>query len=371
MTGPYDPQYPGPEYGQYPPYGAPGQPTQTATYRPPFEGRLALRPGPRAGVSVAGVGAAVLMFGAIVWAYSYILEGLRESLTSGRTSDSRHYIAAVVFLVLVAIGYGIAIVRQRGPLVSAAVTVTAIGVPITMALFTGDPANGSAGNGDAVYWVSIVAYLLSYFFVRGTRGHTVYLGLSAVQLWGYVLVKAEPHLGQALANRLLGGVQSIPGLVLPPSQVNFNTVGGISLAFGIGYLLLAWWLDRTGRHGPATPLALVGLLVVLAGIAAFSPDIEQIGSGLLLIVVGALVAIYGGGHERRFTTWTGALAAGFGAVLVLAKILEDTSSPVSGIWLTVLGVLLVAGGALLRVALREPDDMSRAVAQPTPDGPMR
>jgi hypothetical protein len=37
----------------------------------------------------------------------------------------------------------------------------------------------------------------------------------------------------------------------------------------------------------------------------------------------------------------------------------------------VLGVLLVAGGALLRVALREPDDMSGAVAQPTPDGPVR
>lgn len=372
MTGPYDPQYPGPDYGQYPPpYGGPDQPSQVATSAPPFDGRLAVRPAPRAGVSVAGVGAAVLMIGAIVWAFSYIFEGLRESLATGGTTDSRHYLAAVVVLVLVAIGYGIAIVRRRGPLVSAAVTVTALGVPVMMALFTGDPGTGSLGNLDAVVWGSIAAYLVSYFFVRGARGHAIYLGLAATQLWGYVVVKAEPHLGQALGRRVLAGVPSIPGLVGPANHVDFSTVGGISLAFGFGYLLLAWLLDRAGRRGPATPLALVGLLVVLIGIASLAPDIKQIGSGLLLVVVGAIVAAYGALHHRRFTTWTAAVAAGFGAVLVLAKIVEDSSGAVSGIWVMVLGAILVAAGALLRMALRESDDMSRAGAHTTPYGTMR
>lgn len=370
MTGPFDPQYRGPDFGQYPlPYGGPdepGRPGWVATSGPAFDGRLAVRPAPRAGVSIAGVGAAVLVIGAIVWAVSYIFEGVTESLAAGGTSDSRHYLAAVVVLVLVAIGYGIAIVRRQGPLVSAAVTVTALGLPITTALFTGDPGAGSLGNLDAVVWVSIVAYLVSYFFVRGARGHAIYLGLAATQLWGYVIVKAQPHLGQALGKRALAGLPSIPGVVGPANHVDFSTVGGISLTFGFGYLLLAWLLDRTGRRGPATPFALVGLLVMLTGVASLAPDIKQIGSGLLLLAVGAIVAVYGALHDRRFTTWTAAVAAGFGAVLVLVKIVQDSSGAVGGIWVMVLGVILVAAGALLRVALREPDDMSREGAQQTP-----
>lgn len=371
MTGPYDPQFPAPDYGQYPPYGGPVQPGQSSPYTPPLDGRLAFRPAPRAGVSVAGVGAAVLMFGAILWAFTYIFEGLTESLAVGRTSDSRHYVAGVVVLVLIAVGYGIAIVRRHGPLVSAAVTVTAIGVPVMMSLFTGDPGTGSLGNLDAVFWVSIGAYLLSYFFVPGARGHTVYIGLAAVQLWSYVLVKAEPNLGQAFGRRVLAGVPSIPGLVAPPNRVDLSTIAGISLAFGIGYLLIAWGLDRSGRHGLATAFALVGLLVLLTGIAALAPDIKQVGSGLFLVVVGAIVAAYGARYDRRFTTWTAALATGLGAVLVLAKIVQRSSGAVAGIWVMVLGVIIVAAGALLRVALREPDDMPQPIAAATPNGAVR
>lgn len=368
MTGPYDPHYPAEEYGQYPPYAGPSQGGQAATYGPPpLDGRAANRPAPRAGVSVAGVGAAVLMLGAIVWAASYIAEGIDEA--NGASSGSRHYIAAVMVLVLVAIGYGIAIVRRRGPVVSAAVTVTALGVPVMMSLFTGDYGAGSLGNLDAIFWVSIAVFLMSYFFVRGARGHSIYLGLAAALLWSYALVKAEPLLGHALDRRLL--VPSVLGLATPPSHVDFNTVGGISLTFGVGYLLLAWGLDHAGRCGPATPLAIVGLLVLLLGIASLAPEIKQIGSGLLLIVVGAIVAAYGGRHARRFTTWTAALAAGFGALLVLTKIVQDSSGAVGGIWVMVLGVILVAAGVLLRVALREPDDVSEAAAQTTPDGVMR
>jgi hypothetical protein len=229
-----------------------------------------------------------------------------------------------------------------------------------MVLFTMDLPTGSTANGDAVFWVSILVYLASYLFVRGTRGHTLYLGIAAVQLWSYVVVKAEPHLGQALATRILGGTRSIPGLVAPPSQVSFNTIGAISIVFGVGYLLLAWWCDRTGRAGPATVLALVGLLVVLAGIAAFAPDAKQIGTGLLLIVIGLAVMVYGGKAERRFTTWTAALAVGFGAVLVVTKLLQNSNGTSGGFWVMVLGVVLVALGALLRNALDEPDDMERA-----------
>jgi hypothetical protein len=362
MTGPDDPQYPGPF--SYPPPPPPGGAGHGAAHWPPFDGRLAIRPAPRGGAALAGVGAGVLMLGGIVWAFSYILDGLRESVL-GDGSSSRHLVAAVVFLVLVAVGYGIAVIRRRGPLVTAAVTVTAIGVPLMMSLFTTDPAKGSAANGDAVFWVSIAAYLVSYFVVRGTRGHTLYIGLAALQLWSYVVVKAEPHLGQAVSARILGGVQSIPGLVLPPSDVSLNTAGGISIAFGIVYLAVAFWLDRTGRHGAATPFALVGLLVVLVAVAAFAPDIKQIGSGLLLLTIGLALVGYGGRNERRFTTWTGALAAGFGAVLVVAKLLDDSGGATSGIWVMVLGLAIVAAGVLLRAALSEPDDMARATAPAT------
>jgi hypothetical protein len=371
MTGPDDqadhPRYPGPDDPQFPPYSGPGsysygsrpQPASGGSYRPPFDGRLAIRPAPRAGVSLAGVGAAVFMLGAFIWALAYVTDGLREAVLGGGSS-SRHYVAAVGFLALVVIAYAIAIVRRRGPIVTAAVTASVIGVPVMMVLFTMDLQAGSTANGDAVFWVSLAAYLASYLFVRGARGHTIYLGFAAVQLWSYVVAKAEPHLGEALAARIIGGIRSIPGLVAPPSRVSFTTVGAISLVFGIGYLLLAWWCDCTGRHGPATPLALVGLLVILAGIAAFAPDAKQIGSGLLLIVIGLAMLVYGGKSERRFTTWTAALAAGFGAVLVVTKLLQHSNATAGGFWLLVAGVVLVALGALLRNALDEPDDMARA-----------
>jgi hypothetical protein len=312
------------------------------------------------------------MAGALVWAFAYMVDGLRQSVLGGGSS-SRHYLAAVGFLVLVLVAYAIAIVRRRGPIVTAAVTVTVIGVPLMMSLFTADPQAGAVGNGDAVFWVSIAAYVVSYLFVPGTRGHTLYIGLAALQLWSYAVVKAEPHLGDAATARILGGSRSIPGLVVPPSRVSFNTVGAISIVFGIVYLLLAWWCDRTGRHGPATPLALVGLVVSLVAIASFAPDAKQIGSGLLLIVIGLAVTLYGGRAERRFTTWTAALAAAFGAVLVVAKLLENSDGTASGFWLMVLGVVLVALGVLLRAALGEPDDMARAqgIQQPTQSGTTR
>ena len=381
MTGPLDPpdqpRYPGPDDPQYPryavpasyPYGAVPPPARPESYWPPFDGRLALRPTPRAGVALAGVGAAVLVLGAFIWALAYVTDGLRDAVLGGGSS-SRHFVGAVGFLALVVIAYVIAVVRRRGPIVTAAVTVTVIGVPVMMTLFTMDLEAASTANGDAVFWVSIAAYLASYLFVRGTRGHTVYLGFAAVQLWSYVVVKAEPHLGQALAARIIGGTRSIPGLVAPPSQVSFTTIGAISVVFGLGYLLLAWWCDRTGRHGAATPLALVGVLVVLVGIAAFAPDAEQVGTGLLLIVVGLAVLVYGGKSERRFTTWTAALAAGLGAVLVVTKLLQHSNATAGGFWVMVLGVVLVALGALLRNALDEPDDMARAQGT-KPNAPQR
>ena len=105
----------------------------------------------------------------------------------------------------------------------------------------------------------------------------------------------------------------------------------------------------------------------LVAIASFAPDAKQIGSGLLLIVIGLSFMVCGGKAERRFTTWTAALAAGLGAVLVVTKLLENSDGTASGFWLMVLGVVLVALGVLLRAALDEPDDIARAQGIPAPD----
>ena len=100
----------------------------------------------------------------------------------------------------------------------------------------------------------------------------------------------------------------------------------------------------------------------LVAIASFAPDAKQIGSGLLLIVIGLSFMVCGGKAERRFTTWTAALAAGLGAVLVVTKLLENSDGTASGFWLMVLGVLL-------RAALDEPDDIARAQGIPHPTRP--
>ncbi len=368
-------QYPPPQYPpqQYPPqqppqhfphgaHGYPGQPAAPGP-RPSVWQRLGTRAthraAPRFGVTLTGVGVVLVVVGVLVWGFTYIVDGVRTGLISGggvASSDSRRFLGFALALIVVAIGYGLVVVARTGPLVTAGIAATALGIPVAMEFATLDLTGGDVVNTDAVVWVSIIAYLISYVFVRGARGHTFYLGLAAFFLWEYAVGKAGPStnaLGSSIVGSVNGGSSSIP-------SIDTKTIAAVSLIFAIAYYLIAWYLDRTGRHGVAVPFVVVGIPAMLVGIGALVPDTKQIGTGILLLLVGLVLCLYGAKYARRFTAWFWGLVSAAGAVTILTKFATQGVS--IGIAMIVLGVVFAAGGWFAAKTLNEPDDMADGAA---------
>ncbi len=365
-AGPYGAPPPGgPSYGAAP-QGYPGQHTLAgpAAPRPTLWQRLGARAthraAPRFGVTLTGVGVVLVVVGVLVWGFTYIIDGVRDGILSGGgvgSSDSRRFLGFALALIVVAIGYALVVIARTGPLVTAGIAATALGIPVAMEFATLDLTGGDVFNSDAVVWVSIIAYLISYVFVRGARGHTFYLGLAAFFLWEYAVGKAGPdsrEVSSSVIGTATGGSSSIP-------SIDTKTVAAVSLIFAIAYYLIAWSLDRTGRHGVAVPFVVVGIPAMLVGILGFAPDAKQIGTGILLLLAGLVLCLYGARYGRRFTAWFWGLVSAAGAVTIMTKFATQGVS--IGITMIVLGVLFAIGGWFVAKALDEPDDMTE-VAPP-------
>lgn len=214
---------------------------------------------------------------------------------------------------------------------------------------------------DAVVLVSVLVWLVSYLAVPGARGHSFYLGLAALTIWPYVLDKAEPMTFSligflrvfAAGSQILGRSGGGP---------DWTTVAAISLLFGLGYYLVAFLLDRGGRRGPGAAFAVGGVLATATGIAAAAVHLHAIGTGIVLIVLGLILAGFGARGGRRFTTWTWSAGVGLGVLVIIGKLARNNNAA-AGAALIATGVVVVLGGHLLAGALHEPDDL----AAPAPD----
>jgi hypothetical protein len=372
MSGPYEypqdpnqypPAYPGPQQ-DYPPAGPPDV-LQRGRLAQRLADRVAERPAPRLGISLAGVGVGLAILGVVIWGVAYIAEGSSNFFSgegAGTPGGSRHYLGAGIALVVVIVGYVLAITAQHGPLATAGIAASAIGVPVTLEFLTFDLHEGSTQviNFDAVTWGSVAVWVISYLFVRGARGHSFYLGLTALLLWDYAVDKSTRITFQ---QTILGDQSSNP---LTALHDDFGTLAGVSLTIGLLYYVIAWALDRTGRRGAAVALVLVGFPAVAVGIAALVPNLKQVGTGLVLVVVGVLLSGYGARFGHRFTTWVWAVGAAGGAALVVAKLVADAGAVQLGISFIALGAVFVAGGALIARLLHEPDDVLPAAERPEP-----
>jgi hypothetical protein len=310
------------------------------------------RPEPRLGVSVAGVGVAVAVIGVLVWGGDYLAG---SGSGAGGPSDSHRLLGIALSLVTIAIGYALAIGTRSGPLATAGVAASALGIPVLLGFltFTAHPSSGPPFSFDAVVLVSVAIWLLSYAVVPGTRGHGFYLGLASTLMWIYVIDKAEP----AAFSPLRIARSFLPaGLGFDVRTPDWGTVSLLSFLFGLGYYAIMAIMDRVGRSGAAVPLAVSGFLATSAGIAAAAPGVHAKGTGALLVVVGAALAAVGARSVRRFTTWVWAAAVGVGVVVLIADTLRDNTSG-AGVTLIVCGVVLVAAGHVVSRLLRErPDD---------------
>ncbi len=382
MTGPDQPQYPEgpPQYGppQYGPppydpqqYGRPPGPPDSAPPRQRgqlmalLHDRLTGRPEPRLGVSIAGVGIGLVIAGVLSWSLTYVIEGGVSSSFSatGANTDSRRYLGVGLSLVVIVIGYALTVRARCGPLATAGVAAGALAVPVAIDFLTFSASAGDPGSIDAIFWVSVIVWTLSYLFVPGARGHAFYLGLTAVLAWIYAIDKVAP---EAFNTRsVVAGLTPLsPSNPFGATTVDGASLAGISLTIGAIYYLVAWSLDRSGRRGAGVVFALAGFPAVAVGVAATAQDLKQVGAGIVLVVVGLALAAYGARYGRRFTTWVWAIGVGVGAVLVLSKLVKAGATV--GISLIIAGGVFVAAGWALARALHEPDDV--VPASPAPVG---
>jgi hypothetical protein len=362
MSHPDEPQYPHYE-GQ--PTGAVPHPSRPPGVLARLGERALRRPEPRLGISLAGAGIALAVLGALVWGGDF-LTGTHGG-GGGGDGSPRRLLGVGLSLVAVVAGYFL-VATRRGPLATAGIGASALGVPLLLGFLTFDTSQG-AGNGlpfsiDAVVLMSVLVWLVSYLAVPRARGHVFYLGLAAFAMWPYVIDKAEP--GTFSLNLL------VP-VVVPDSAVfdtgttspDWTTVAALSLIFGVAYYLAAFGFDRSGRPGPGVARRLCRVLATPAGIAAAAINLHAIGTGVLLIVVGSTLAAYGALARRRFTTWAWSAGLALGASVIITKLAGDNAAA-SGIALIAVGVGVVLGGHLVSAALHEPDDVAMDWPQPVP-----
>lgn len=372
---PPPPPSPGPQYGGTPDHGQvyPGQPHPVDPYagqpyagggQPPggvppapstggggrfddaFRGRLARRPEPRFTAALAGVGAGLALFGALVWGFTYYLDGLFNSFdgNGGFGNTDRNLLGAGLAALLVVAGYVLAVSQRRGALATAGVVLIGIGLPIAIGFLTLDATSGT--NSDAVFWVSVIVWAATYLFVPGAKGHTFFVFLVAAGLLNYLIAKNT--------NNVSTDVVFGAGPHFPAS----GTIAAIGLVLGVIYYAIAFGLDRTGRHGAATGLVFPAFAATALGIIAWSPDIHRAGAGVLAVIVGLVICWYGGRYGRRATCFAAAAGVAAGVVAIVADAVGDNNTgTAAGVSFLLVGVAIMIVAGVLNRTLDEPDDM--------------
>jgi hypothetical protein len=333
-----------------------GEP-QASTFLDSLGARGRRRAEPRASIAVAGAGCALAVLGVLIVSGD----------TGASDGDFNKVPGIILSALVVAAGlYTLHSVRQ-GAMATAGTVATALGVPPLMFFLTFDQGGFPPYSTEGILVVSPVAWLVAYAVGPG-RGRPFFLGAGLIGLW-FTILQLTENLFEAPFGFLGGGWTGVSSSIegdldggslgsIGPSfdAPDPTTLGLISLALGIGYLLVGRWLDHRGHHGAATPFAFAALPTLAAGLLFLAGDLEQAGTGLLTLVVGAGLAHHGGAAGRRVTAWVGGAATALGAAVFLADMTDDAT--IGGMLFLAAGIALVAAGHAVANALREPDEMT-------------
>jgi hypothetical protein len=332
--------------------------------------RVARRAEPRTSIAMAGVGALMIVVGVIAWA---------GEQAAGETGDgeSNRTLGIILSALVVAGGYLLLIRLERGPLATAGVAAAVLGVPVLMGFVTFD--SDSAGDSDAFFalpfsvdgiaLLSLAAWIASYLWVPVARGRVFFVAASSFVLWLYLLEKIEEGAAAYVVTLPYSAVGVGIASEFSEDVPDFTSIGGPSLVIGILYYGLAAVLDRQGHRGLATPFTAAGFVAIVVGVGHLASDLEGIGTGILLILLGAPLAVYGATQGRRFTTWAWAFGVGLGVLIVVGDLFEDNLAGF-GISAILLGAGVILGAHLLGQQFTEPDEMtpgpSRFIPRPRP-----
>jgi hypothetical protein len=322
---------------------------------------------PRPSIAIAGAGCALAVLGVLIVAGD-----------TGTTDGDFNRVPGILLSALVvAAGYVTLTATRQGPVATAGAAAAALGVPPLMFFLTFDEGSSPPYSTEGILIVSTLVWLATYAIGPG-RGRPFFLGAGLVGAWLSVLQLTEnvfdaPFVFVGVTASSDGGFDG-PTIDVPDP----TTIALLSLAFGLGYLVLCRWLDRRGHHGTATPFALATLPTLFVGVVAMADDLEQAGTGLLALLVGAALAYHGATVGRRATAWVGGGATALGAAVFLGDMTDDAT--VGGMLFLAAGIALVAAAHAVAAALNEPDEMAvtdiatrqpaRVVTAPPDPGPI-
>ena len=302
------------------------------------------RPAPRFGTTLAGAGCALVVVGALT------ISG--DNLGSAGDDGGSNIPGILLSAAVIAAGVLALRAFPKGPLATAGVVASALGIPPFLFFLTYSESDFPPFNIDAVLLVSAVAWTLLYFFGPG-KGHAFYLGAALIAVWLFILEQFESVLSYPFL---------LPGLIFGSSDgldaPDPTTIGFVSLLFGVGYLAAVRWLDSEDYEGVATAAVVAGVLAIFTGVFALAGDLEETGTGLMLVAVGVGLAVSGGLSGRRFTTWLGGVSVWFGTGLVLGYYFDDDTTAL-GISLIILGLVVIAIAHIAADRFNERDEFHR------------
>ena len=330
-------------------------------------------------MSLAGAGCALGIVGVLVLAGD---TGIDEE-----TGDFSQLPGLLLSALVVAIGYFVLSAVRRGPLATAGTVAAALGIPAFMFFVTFDENGFPPYNTEAILIVSTVAWLVTYS-AGPAKGRPFFLGSGLIGLWFTVLEITENVFDSPFdaAGFFVGGfyvedtfdssgtaIDPETGEIIGTGTPTFDspdpvTIGLLSLALGVAFLLVGRGLDRRGHHGTATPFTFAAIPCLAVGVIGLADDLEAAGSGVLLALIGLGLAYNGATIWRRATTWIGGAAMALGLALFLGDMAGD-SATTGGMLFIAGGIAMVFLGHLLASALGEPDELAvttatRAAAPP-------
>lgn len=317
--------------------------------------RAARRADPRVSIALAAAGCALVVVGVLV------ISG--DGLGAGSGDDGSRLPGVLLSTGVVAGGLFLLARGRTGPLAAAGTVATALGVPALLFFLTFDDDSLPPYSTEAILYLSTLAWAAAYGFGPG-RSRPFFLGAACLGLWLSVLQAVEEvftfpfgivsfFLGVSIDEDVTGP--------FAPDVPDPMTIGGISLALGATFLLVARWCDRHGYAGTATPLTVAALVTLPVGVGFLADEFHGVGAGLVGVVIGFYVAAHGASVGRRATTWLGAAGVAWSVVAIVTDLVDDATP--GGFVLMLVGAGVIVAAEALRRATNEPDELT---AGPSP-----
>lgn len=203
------------------------------------------------------------------------------------------------------------------------------------------------------------AVWLAMFLFRGLRGAPVLM--AGVLLAGWVVVLGATE-SAGPSDPTFGSSESFGTVTLDPfgtQTVDVPLDAAVSLVYALGVITAAAVLDRRGWHVLATPFIAVAVICSVAGLSEMSSgSSSDAGTSVLVMAVGAVLALVGGSGRRRGSTWIGAGLAAAGVSALVLDLADDPKGAGALLLLVAVGIVLAARPLERAVTTDEPDEVS-------------